>query len=140
MDLGKTQMIDFIYMEQKPELTSSIEAESFANDKKVIEMARAKIATYRTNIESATTIAEVRAALEDYAVTDPLLEEKVVVNFMEGALKDSGETDGMEFLAEIFAGLRELEEMEAPTSKDIQNAVFNYAAAAKVAEILNVQS
>lgn len=132
-------MIDFIYEEQKLKLAPSIKAESFANDKKVIELARAKIATFRTSIESATTIAEVRAVLEDYAVIDPQLEEKVVVNFMEGGLKDSGEIDGMEFLAEILSGLNDLERIENPTSKDVQNAVFNYAAAEKVADILNVE-
>lgn len=88
---------------------------------------------------NATTVEEIKRALEDAAVEDEFSGKKIVVNFLEGAMAGTNETDAYADLDEILAGVDRAAMADAHDFNSITDHVWNYAAASALERILASQ-
>lgn len=96
-------------------------------------------AVFNTALTSATSVEEVKRALEDVAVEDEFSGRKVVVNFFEGGMASTNETDGVAGLSEILEGVDRAATSGATDFHSITDHVWNYAAASALERILATQ-
>jgi hypothetical protein len=92
---------------------------------------------FLSDIRAASTLGEIRAAVEKYAVEDDT--NKVVVNYMEGAYSEENETDGREDLSEILAALDSFEKDKPTSYSEIEDRIFNYAIVGRLGQILDLE-
>lgn len=104
---------------------------------KTVAEAVQKRAAFNEALTAATTVDEVKKALEDVAVFDEFWGKKIVVNFFEGALAGTNETDAFAGLDEITAGVDAAAAAENHDFNAITEHVWNYAAASALERILN---
>lgn len=104
---------------------------------RTVAAALEKRAAFNAALTSATSVEEVKRALEDVAVEDELSGKKVVVNFFEGAMASTNETDGVANLDEILEGVDKAAVSGVSDFHAITNHVWNYAAAGALERILN---
>lgn len=115
---------------------STPEAEAW---NRTVAAALEKRSAFNAALTSATSVEEVKRALEDVAVEDEVSGKKVVVNFFEGAMAGTNETDAYADLEEILEGVDMAARADAHDFNSITNHVWNYAAASALERILAAQ-
>lgn len=115
---------------------STPEAEAW---NRTVAAALEKRPAFNAALTSATSIEEVKRALEDAAVEDELSGKKIVANFFEGAMASTNETDAYADLDEILQGVDRAATGDAHDFNTITNHVWNYAAASALERILTAQ-
>jgi len=112
----------------------------WAGSKENVRLALEKRPAFLASVASATTFADLRAAVEAYAIDDANEPgQKIVTNFLEGAYADQNEEDGEDTLKKVLEGLSNLETNGATTHREVYGQFFNYVLANKVCELLNIK-
>ena len=95
--------------------------------------------TFLHELSLASTLSEIKTAVEAFAVQDPnRSRELTVVNFLEGGHRDSNEPDGSDDLESVMSALDDFGRNPPENYSEISEKIFNYAICNRIAELFGI--